>query len=253
MEGYENKDTQVEQLLRQLNLKAGEKVNMLKVSEDGTSHIKSGTDIVGILDYDITLGRPISLSNGKANTTAIENIEEREGVVYIKTKTSLYELIKKPKSIITAKGSKYTYLDDGRTQRYKKVSNETSEPQDLLVFIPPWEKIRESAISHYPHIFKGIENQVQFEQVVLDYMHKGKTIRPVNKEGKVLETTQKLAAGEEIFLAFINKEDGNVFHLPVSKRPKIGWLTFDTRLYTDESGAIMRERHIGNAVTRIEY
>lgn len=38
----------------------------------------------------------------------------------------------------TEKGSVYTYLPDGRTQRFKKAANETYSPQDAIVFIPDW-------------------------------------------------------------------------------------------------------------------
>ena len=129
------------------------------------------------------------------------------------------------------------------------------DPQDLLVFIPPWGKIGEQAVRTFPDIFRGIDNQMQFEQLMLEYAQgKGKTIRPVNKKDEVLTSLKNVAEDEEVFIAFIDKSEGKAaFYLPVSKEPQIGWNTFDTRLYKDEDGNVMQERHIGNAVTDIKY
>ncbi len=155
----------------------------------------------------------------------------------------------------TARDSKYTYLEDGRTQRFKEVSGEMHDPQDLLVFIPPWDKIGEQAIKMFPEIFNGVVNQAQFEQVILNFAQgKGKTMRPVNEQGKVLASLEDVAEDERVFISFVDKnENKTVFHLPVSKEPQIGWNTFDTKLYKDEDGNTLRERHIGNAVKDIEY
>ena len=43
------------------------------------------------------------------------------------------------RSVITSKGSRYDYLPDGRTQRFKTVTGELNDPQDLLVFIPSFD------------------------------------------------------------------------------------------------------------------
>lgn len=49
----------------------------------------------------------------------------------------------KPSEIITEKGSVYRYLPDGRTQRYKAITNVLNEPMDVMVFVPPWELIKD--------------------------------------------------------------------------------------------------------------
>lgn len=267
MEGYENTDPNVDELLGKLGLVEGAEIKLVKVVDDGVSEIKAGAELSGTLDFDVAVGKRVSLNEGAANTTSIQHIDEHEGRVYLKTRTSVYELvqsetntetqeeIKKPKSVTTARGSKYTYLEDGRTQRFKEATGEMHDPQDLLVFIPPWDKIGEQAVKMFPDIFKGIDNQVQFEQVILEFgQGKGKTMRPVNEQGKVLTSLEDVAEDERVFIAFVDKNENKaVFHLPVSKEPQIGWNTFDTRLYKDEDGNTVRERHIGNAVTDIEY
>jgi len=159
------------------------------------------------------------------------------------------------RSVITSRGSQYVYLPDGRTQRHKKVTNEVHDPQDLLVFIPMFDLIKKQASEIYPSIFAGIENEVQFHQVLLEYgRHKGKTIRPIDEKGNEILTNQEAKEVEKVFLAFIDKLDkNNSFNLPVSIVPKIGYNSFDTRKFINENGESMRERHIGNKVVEIVY
>ncbi len=71
--------------------------------------------------------------------------------------------------ITTAKGSVYKYLPDGRTQRFKQATGELNDPQDSIVFIPPWDMIKAPAMKAYPEIFGHIENEAQYEQVLLEY------------------------------------------------------------------------------------
>lgn len=163
---------------------------------------------------------------------------------------------RKPKTITTSKGSIYTFLPDGRTQRYKTAEGKMEAPQDLLVFIPPWENITQKAKELYPEIFSSIDNAIQFEQLLLEYMVKGspKTIRPAmdGNETYSLESTPPEAT---VFLNFINKDTKRVdFALPTSREPKIGYSTFDARRFLDSADNIVkRERHIGNKIVSIDY
>lgn len=159
----------------------------------------------------------------------------------------------------TSRESVYRYLPDGRTQRFKTAENSLGDPQDVLVFIPPWELISKSASAHYPKIFLGIENQAQYTQLLLEYAQReGKTMRLIDDKGAEITTnTEANRVYEEgpnkLFLAFIDKNDpAKTFYLPVSSKPKIGYITFDTRKY-EADGKTMRERHIGNAVVDIKY
>ncbi len=157
--------------------------------------------------------------------------------------------------VTTSHGSRYMYLPDGRTQRHKKVTNEVHDPQDLLVFIPMFDLIKKQGLEFYPSIFTGIENEVQFHQMLLEYgQHKDKTIRAMDKKSKEIFTNKEAKEAEKVFLAFVDKLDkNNSFSLPVSIVPKIGYNSFDTRKFINENGKSMRERHIGNKVTEIVY
>lgn len=155
---------------------------------------------------------------------------------------------RKPKVIITSKGSRYTYLDDGRTQRLKATTNETFEPMDMLLFVPPLSEIPDSIKEHYPRIFTPHLTEDDFSSICLAY----KLVVPVFRDGTELKNTSEIIEGKDIFLYFVknNKLD---FHIPVSPTPIIGYTTYDRRIRTDEEGNEFHQHHLGNAVVDIKY
>ncbi len=177
---------------------------------------------------------------------ASSNTESKEGVQEQKDNSSFSE-------IMTAHGSVYKKLPDGRTQRMKTAAGELHEPQDVLVFIPPWDVLKDEAKKLYPDIFAGIDNQAMYEQILLEYAQfPEKTIRVIDINGKEIENNTKLKETSKPYLSFIDKNNPkNSFSIPVAKDPKIGYQTFDTRKFIDDEGIPSRERHIGNAVTQI--
>lgn len=170
-----------------------------------------------------------------------------------KTFVSLEKMVGEVDFIETAKGSKYKYLPDGRTQRFKKTEGKNYEPQDILLFIPDWETIQKIAPKDL--IKRGIfgENDVQYDQELLNYLHKGR-ISIVNKEGDVLKTKRKINDEKgTIFLAFQEKgKDIADFVIPVSRMPQLGYYAFDRRNYKKDDED-MTERHIGHQVIKIGY
>ncbi len=71
-------------------------------------------------------------------------------------------------SFVTEKGSVYTYLEDGRIERYKKVTDEHFEPSNAVVFIPNWEWV----YTHAPKEFlEKFENELILNQELLSYIH----------------------------------------------------------------------------------
>lgn len=156
--------------------------------------------------------------------------------------------------VITAKGSVYNYLPDGTTQRFKKAENKEYEPQAAIVFVPDYETIKKIAPKDLDVESVFGENDAQYNQILLEKNQtKGSKNYIVNAQGKKLETNEAIQAENgPIFLTF-GSEDKVDFFIPVSKEPKIGYYTFDTRKYTNENGEFLRERHIGNKVTEIRY
>jgi hypothetical protein len=155
---------------------------------------------------------------------------------------------KEPKVVITSRGSRYTYLPNGKTQRFKAVTGETFEPMDILLFIPPLSEIPDSVKNLYPHIFIPSLTERDFGQICLSY----KPIVPVFRDGTEVNSLSEIEKGDEVFLYFIknNKPD---FHIPVSYRPSIGYSTYDRIVRVSEDGKRLHQQHLGHPVIDIEY
>lgn len=160
-----------------------------------------------------------------------------------------------PSEFTTNMGSVYKYLPDGRTQRFKTATGELSQPQDTIVFIPPFGMIKDWAIKIYPEIFKGIENEAQYEALLVHYVHGGnKTIRVTDQTGKELANNAEAAKAEKLLIALVDKDNPKQsFYLPVSIEPKVGYNTYDTTKYKDKNGKTIRNKHLGNKVISIKY
>lgn len=159
---------------------------------------------------------------------------------------------KKITSIETAKGSIYKYLQDGRTQRFKKVEDKEYEPQDVIVFIPDWESLLTVAPKEFLDRFDN--NGMEYKQTLLEYAQK-KKIYIVDESGKKLSSNNEKELTNKIIAAFCEKgSDKADFTIPVSGNPKEGFYTYDTRKYYDEKNKTwMREQHMGNKVVKINY
>ena len=154
-------------------------------------------------------------------------------------------------SVETARGSVYRYLPDDTTQRFKKAEGREYGPQSALVYVPDYEWVAQ-------HTQKDIlnklgENEIDYMQTLLGYVQgKGKKVYIINTSGKKLETNQEVREAQGlVYLCFLT---GDVvdFTIPVSSEPRIGFSTFDTRKYKDEStGEMVRESHLGNKVVKI--
>ena len=84
------------------------------------------------------------------------------------------ETIKKVKSFKTARGSEYTYLPDGRTQRFKAATDSKKEPQDAIVFIPDYQTLYDGKPDDWTnetfYSYYG-ENEAQYKQILLEGIH----------------------------------------------------------------------------------
>lgn len=152
--------------------------------------------------------------------------------------------------VVTAKGSRYRYLPDGRTQRFKTTEDKDYEPQDALVFVPDYAWVQHNA----PKASLGTfgENETQYFQLLLGYVQgQGKKTYIVDAAGKKLETNAEIAVCPgQVFLTF-GDEARVEFMIPVARKPKLGFMAYDTRKYL-EQGQLKRERHLGNNVVEIK-
>jgi len=169
------------------------------------------------------------------------------------------------KEVVTAKGSIYSYLDDGRTQRFRVVKKDSEkskkEPQNVLVYVPDYLTLTQRGGQTWIDYLdsKGMDNPGTYQQVLNEYAQtSGKTIRVVSKKGRQLTTNTEVFEVEEeegVFIALIDRcLDGNktFVTIPVTGRPVLGFFTYDARRFDDEkTGEPMKEQHIGNRVIKI--
>jgi hypothetical protein len=135
-------------------------------------------------------------------------------------------------SFETAKGSVYTVLPDGRTQRFKTATNEQDEPQDLTVFVK----------------FKDADQEQDFLQGVQRSESSGTKVYLIDQQGNKYDTNEQ-AAGKDVRLALV--KDGKVIDtVETSTTPKVGYNTFDQRRFKKD-GEQYRQSHLGNKVVKI--
>ena len=245
-------------LAKKHGLFAGKKVVFEKVSSGAESAISVGEKMSGTLDTDLKIGEPVILDNGTRVMSNVRNIREENGNLFVTTSTSEYQLaydLNDIAGVETAKGSKYTYLEDGTTQRFKKVENKEYEPQDALVYVPDFDWVQKNLPEKI--LQKLGDSKSNYEEVLLEYIQDKTGARDarayiVDAAGAKLENNADIQAAQgPIFLSF-GHEDVSDFVIPVRATPKIGYYTYDSRKFTDEeTGQSRRERHLGNQVVRI--
>ncbi len=248
-------------------LLSGTKVAFEKIAMHSPSEVGVGEIIEGSLQGEVKVGERITFSDSGAALSEVKKIEEVNGRLLIHTSTSTYALraeavpegkedfdLDDVEMVETAMGSTYRYLPDGTTQRFKKVEDKEYEPQSALVYVPNWAWIQQNMPSEALERLGGSESG--YERKLLTFVQNplkdGKKVYIVDQTGKQVETNQELKEVKgPIFLGGLNNGTTEFF-IPVSHKPRMGFGTFDTRLYVDEeTGEHMRERHLGNPVTKI--
>jgi hypothetical protein len=247
----ENLDTT---LIKKHWLVAGRKVVFKKTAINSSSSIPVGNTMSGFLDSDVAIGLPISLDNGKGIISNIKRVEERNSDLFIITNTSEYQLIYNFDDIAgveTAKGSVYKYLEDGTTQRFKKVENKKCEPQSELVYVPDFNYIKSHVTPE--ELVKLGKSKEEYVLHLLEYVQgDNRNCYIVNGNGRKIETNQGILDEKgDVYLAF-GDENKTHFIISVSLIPKIDFYTYDSRKFRDEEkGTMIRERHLGNQVVKI--
>lgn len=254
-------------LVEKYGLMAGKEVAFKKIAMHSSSEVPAGDVQAGTLKDAVRVGSRITFSDNSGAISEVQKIEEQYGQLFIHTRTSTYVLgIEKVaesqedfdwddvEMVETGKGSTYRYLPDGTTQRFKKVEGRDYDPQAALVYVPPFEWVKQRATPEQLEKI-GKEDYI-YENNLLTYVQNprkdGRKVYIVDATGKHIETNEEIKNAEgQIYLAFL-KDGKTDFFVPVSHKPVVGFYTFDTRTYDDEkTGEHMRERHLGNQVAKI--
>lgn len=159
-------------------------------------------------------------------------------------------------SFKTEKGSIYSYLPDGRTQRYKTFDRTLHNPSDAIVFVPDYKTSQ--AMASKDLLNKRIfgKDEQEYTKVLLSYMGgspKSKQAFIINKNGKILTSNKEInTESGNVYFAALNEKGGYDFVLAVSKIPKAGYNAFDMK-FLGEDGSKVISRHLGHKVTKIKY
>ena len=136
-------------------------------------------------------------------------------------------------SFETAKGSIYTVLPDGRTQRFKTVTGEQNEPNDLIVFVK----------------FKDDTQEQRFLSGVQDNKS-GTKVYVIDEKGNKYSKNADIR-GKDVRFALVDEKTNTVLETVETKQePTIGYNVYDERRFTKDNEQY-REKHIGNKVTKI--
>jgi len=164
----------------------------------------------------------------------------------IKTSRQLNEIGEKdklPKSFETEKGSIYTYDDEGKTSRFKKVTGEHESRSDITVFVdlnPEEEQLVLKAYRHLEDKYKVLKVYVYEKQP--------------DDTAKVIEKREDIKYTDNLGLGIFNKSTNKwIFYREASLNPIIGNDVFDVKYYKNDLGRDVVARHLGNNVTKINY
>jgi len=144
------------------------------------------------------------------------------------------------KSFKTAQGSVYTYDNEGRTSRFKTVTGEQHEPQDITVFaqLSPDQEQAILRAYHQP----GEQDKAK-KVYVLE--------RQLDDTPKIIRHTHEIKLEDRLYLGILN-DNKLTFAVPATTQPTMGMNAFDMRTFKKD-GARYTERHLGNKVVDVTY
>lgn len=141
----------------------------------------------------------------------------------------------------TAKGSVYTYDEEGKTTRFKTATGEQNEQQDITVFSDLSPEDEDAYLRAYQMPEDTPERQAKIYVVE----------RQPDDTGQIIRDISDVTSPDNIYLSIIKK--GQIVKSNKAQlQPFVGGNVFDTRQY-EENGHPMTERHIGNKVMEIMY
>lgn len=163
--------------------------------------------------------------------------------------------VKDVDSFTTSRGSVYKFLEDGRVSRFKTKTKEQQETQDMIVFIPNFDLLK-TLIG--PESLENIgHSDEEFSETVLGYVNGGSFDHHayiINEENKIIRTTEDLENAKRLGMVLGVSDEGKLkeeFVFPVSRRPRIGFSTFDMSFYKNDKGEERVRRHMGNKISEI--
>jgi hypothetical protein len=209
------------------------------------------TEIVAVTDRRYSPDYLQTLSGGKQNTIIDELTQrgeppskETSSTVQEHPKPSTETTPRKVKSFKTAKGSEYTYDQDGKTTRFKTATDEKYERQDITVFanLTPVEE------QDFLRYVNEEDEELNDELKVKVYAFE----RQQDDTPKILKDISEVKYPDRIYLG-IAKNGKVIGTKQASLQPFIGASVFDTRQFKDASGQTKTARHLGNKVVDIQY
>lgn len=150
-------------------------------------------------------------------------------------KNEIMEELKKVESFETAKGSVYTYDDEGHSTRFKTATGEKLEKQNITVFFdmsPQEEQVLLKAFTDETQNVDIVENQSDG------------TI-------KIIRRIEDISNPDEINFSII-KGGKVVSAKKATLIPQNGLSVFESQDFL-ENGKVLAKRHLGNRVVKINY
>jgi len=155
---------------------------------------------------------------------------------------------------LTEKGSVYSYLPNGKVQRFKTSENLIKTPYDITVFIPDFDwLVRNGPKEKWRQYAK---NPLEYSGNLTDYAYaNGRKLTICDRDGnKTLENSQ-LNTEKDRFVAFCRQYKDSVkvdFHLPVSRFPQLGFRPYEfSYSQINKNGEAKKEHHLGHSITSI--
>lgn len=164
----------------------------------------------------------------------------------IKTNRNLNEVGEKnklPKSFETERGSVYTYDNEGKTSRFKKVTGEHDGRSDITVFVNLTPEEGQFVLNAYHHVkdkYKSLKVYIYEKQS--------------DNTAKTIEKREDIENVNNLGIQIYNKSNKKIIWFKeASLTPVVGYEVFDMRSFVDESGKSLESRHLGHKVTKINY
>ncbi|MEI7689259.1 MAG: hypothetical protein WCI91_03705 [Candidatus Nomurabacteria bacterium] len=256
MELSEKKLTPGQEILEGYYLVPGIKIKLIKQSSDKHSEVAVGSTLEGILDFDVRIGEPIYLDNKNKNTSPITGIKKDGNRLFLKTDTSIYELVPPTDSIKNNTDNKSPNLigmEKNIERELRRAQANAINGKDLLLLTE--KRFNLSKIERTPEIINQISlvsKEISKYMVTVDTLLEFKTlvekldrnyyftIGTISHENAHANMTEALCGKHRGYsIVVFKKEDGTYGYQPISH--------FDFSSVLDPEEKIKKEIRVTNA------